>query len=289
MLIIDTHTHLADSAFDSDRSAVIARAKDAGVGLLMAVGYDLVTSEKSLELAQADEAIWATVGIHPNSAAEWQVHFPRIEELSADPRIVAIGEIGLDYYRDRVDPRIQRASLDAHLDLADRRNLPVVIHDREAHDDLLAVLLPWAKARRAKGLGEPGVLHCFSGDLEMAEAAIEAGFLLSFGGSLTYEPKRRKSESLNSTTEIVTQEVALKTPARSIILETDCPWLAPTPHRGKRNEPAYLVSVLEKLAALRDSSAEEMARVTTENVKCVFCFAEGRRPIGIPAESRLER
>ena len=250
----DTHAHLADPALVGEFDAVLSRAADAGVGMVVAVGYDLATSEASVALARR-EGVWAAVGIHPNSASEADdASMSRIGELARDSRVVAIGETGFDYYRDRAAPDVQRRLFAAHLDLADAVDKPVIVHDRDAHGDVLEMLLDWARERKRRGKrSAPGVLHCFSGDLAMAEAAIDAGLVISFAGNLTYK----------SATALA--EVAGQVDLDSVVVETDCPYLAPVPRRGERNEPRNVALVAARLAELRGLPVVEVARRTTAN------------------------
>jgi TatD DNase family protein len=255
----DTHAHLADPALSGEADAAIQRALEAGVRRVVAVGYDLATSEASLALARRD-GVWAAVGIHPNSASDADpASLARIGELARDPRVVAIGETGLDYYRDRVPPDVQRRAFEAHLAIADAVDKPVIVHDREAHGEVLRILLEWARARRLHGKRSvPGVLHCFSGDLGMAEAAIDAGFVISFAGNLTYRSAAGLAE--------VSRQVDLD----AVVVETDCPYLAPAPRRGERNGPRNVALVAERLADLRGLPVVEVARRTTANALRLF-------------------
>lgn len=274
----DTHAHLADPSFGGELDPLLDRAGEAGVDTVVAVGYDLFTSETSVALA-GRPGIWAAVGIHPNSASEATSEaLARIGALARDPKVVAVGETGLDYYRDRVAPETQRRVFEAHLLLADRVDKPVVVHDREAHGDVLRMLVEWAAGRRVRGKRSvPGVLHCFSGDIDLAEAAIAAGFLISFAGSLTY----RSGSGLS--------EVASRVDLGSIVLETDCPYLTPertlkpSPRRRDRNEPANVVITAERLAALRGLPVVEVARRTSANARRLFGL-EASAVAGQPAD-----
>jgi len=268
----DTHAHLADPALSGEADALLRRARDAGVELVVAVGYDLPTSEASVELARR-AGIWAAVGIHPNSAsAADPAALARIGDLARDPRVVAVGETGLDYYRDRVSPTAQRRAFESHLAIADAVDKPVVVHDREAHEDVLRTLLAWALERSRRGKRSvPGVLHCFSGDLGMAEAAIEAGLLISFAGNLTYRSASKLAD------------VARRVDLGAVVVETDCPYLAPAPRRGGRNEPCNVVLVAERLAELRGLPVIEVARQTTANALRLFGL-ETSMAVGQPAD-----
>ncbi len=271
----DTHAHLADPALLGDVDAALEHARDAGVGLVAAVGYDLATSEASLDLARR-EGVWAAVGIHPNSASRADDGaLARIVELASDSRVVAIGETGLDYYRDRVPADAQRRAFEAHLALADAVDKPVIVHDREAHGDVLRMLQEWARARKLRGKRSvPGVLHCFSGDLAMAEQAIDSGLVISFAGNLTY----RSAAGL--------AEVARRVDLDAVVIETDCPYLAPTPRRGERNEPRNVALVAARLAELRGLPVVEVARRTTANALRLFGL-DSPRPASLTSDRTL--
>jgi TatD DNase family protein len=266
-LLIDTHAHLSAEAFANDLDAVLERAAAAGVGQIVCVGYDLATSEGAIALAERYPQIAATVGLHPNSVAEapdnWQA---RLSALARHPRVVAVGETGLDYYRDWTAPEQQRAALQWHLGLADQLGLPVVIHNRDASADVQAALEPWAAKRSSKT--PPGVLHSFTGDDVMMRACAAAGFAISFSGIVTFT---------NRSTDYL-RDVARTVPGDALLVETDAPYLAPTPYRGRRNEPAYVRATAERVAAARDTSLEEIERLTTANARRTFGrlgFADG--------------
>jgi TatD DNase family protein len=258
-VLIDTHAHLSAEAFASDLDAVLERAEAAGVGQIMCVGYDLATSEGAIALAERYSHIFATVGLHPNSVAEapgdWQA---RLSALARHPRVVAVGETGLDYYRDWTPPEQQLAGLRWHLELADELGLPVVIHNRDASADVQAELVPWATRRSTDA--PPGVLHSFTGDEAMMRACVDAGFAISFSGMVTFS--NRSIDYL--------RDVARVAPADALLVETDAPYLAPTPYRGKRNEPAYVRVTAERVAAARDTAPEEIERLTTANARRTF-------------------
>lgn len=257
--MIDTHAHLSADEFSGDLDIVLERAAAAGVGQIVCVGYDIATSERALALAERYPQIFATVGLHPNSVAQapadWQ---ERLTSLAQHPRVVAIGETGLDYYRDWTSPDQQLAALRWHLALADRLGLPVVIHNRDAHADVARELERWVANRTA--MSPAGVLHSFTGDEAMMRACVAAGFAISFSGMVTFS--NRSVDSL--------REVAGVVPDDALLVETDCPYLAPTPHRGQRNEPAYVRATAERVAALRCASVEEIERLTTANARRTF-------------------
>jgi TatD DNase family protein len=229
--LIDTHAHLMDRAFDADRTDVLARARAAGVTALVLVGYDLATSRAAVELAQKLPNACAAVGIHPNSAAEASpADYAAIAELARAPEVVAVGETGLDNYREFTPPERQRQSLEWHLRLASELALPVVIHNRQADADL---------AHMVQGSGVAGILHCFSSsDTEYLDLMLAEGFFVSFAGPLTFKNAR------------ATRDMARRVPLDRLLIETDCPYLAPEPHRGRRNEPAFVRDTAACLAAV---------------------------------------
>lgn len=257
-MFVDTHLHLDFDHFDDDRDAVVARAVDAGVTQMITIGIDRETCRQAVALSERYDAVYAAVGIHPNSASEWNAEVEaEIRKYVRHPKVVAIGEIGLDYYWDRVSPDVQRQVFRAQLDVAAELQMPVIVHDREAHDDVLAVLIEWDEERQP---ARPvGVLHFFGGDSAMAQTAQERGWYFGVDGPVTYK----------NATELYTLAASL--PFDRLLLETDAPFLTPAPHRGERNEPAYLRFVAEKVAALRDDvTVEEVARRTTANARIVF-------------------
>ena len=251
-MLIDSHAHIQLDKFDVDRGAVLERAQEAGVHAIMVIGFDLETSRGAIALAEEHDPIYATVGVHPHDAKDLDDETVRIfRNLAAHPKVVALGEMGLDYYRDLSPRPIQQAAFERQLDLAEELNLPIVIHNREAYHDILPIL----QARRGR---IRGVMHCFSGDVEIMHQSLALGFHIGIGGPVTY----RKSDAL--------QEVAQKAPADALLVETDCPWLAPQFRRGRRNEPAYVRATAEKIADLRGISLEEIGEITTQNFEELF-------------------
>jgi TatD DNase family protein len=245
-MLIDSHCHLDDEQFDADREEVIARARDAGVGELLAIGL-----EAAVRLAESRPGIRAAVGIHPHEASK--ADFGAWRALLAHPKVVAVGEIGLDYHYNFSPPEVQREVFARQLDMAAEARLPVIIHTREAWPDTFRILEErWARA------GLPGIMHCFSGGWAEAERALARGFYVSFAGVVTFP----KAASI--------QEAARRVPAERILIETDAPYLAPVPHRGKRNEPAFVAATARKLAELRGVSFEEIAEITTANFRNLF-------------------
>ncbi len=258
-MLIDTHAHINGPGFDDDLPDVLGRAVENGVGCIVCVGYDIPTSERAVALAEQNPRLYATVGLHPNSVSEAPPGWKQtLRKLASHPRVVAIGETGLDYYRDFTPRALQRPALRWHLDLADELELPVIIHNREANADTTAELRAWASAR--PGGRPPGVLHSFAGDDEMMEVCVDAGFAISFSGMVTFPTKLLAYLA----------DVAIHVPDDALLVETDSPYLAPAPFRGRRNEPSFVRSVAERLAELRGSSVEDVEGLTTRNARRVF-------------------
>ncbi len=253
-MLVDTHAHLNSDRYRGDLDQVMARAAAAGIGRMVVVGYDLETSRKAWELARRHQGIAAAVGIHPHDAAKADLDaLQEVSRLASLPETVAVGETGLDFYRDLSPRTEQERSFRVHLSLAARLRKPVIIHDRDAHADVLRVV------RAEGGLGPAGgVMHCFSGDWALAEECLALGFHISIAGPVTFDSARGL------------QEVARRVPLNRLMVETDCPYLTPQPHRGKRNEPAYVRHVAEKIAELRGMSFPELAAATTANAEALF-------------------
>lgn len=256
MELIDSHAHLDFPQFDADRAAVLERARQAGVQTVLAIGSGPGPEklDAALPFAEQHDWIYATVGIHPQEARlATEAHFEQIDRLAHHPRVIAWGEVGLDYHEDHSPRDVQQRIFRRQLEQARAAKLPIVVHCREAWPDCLAVLeQDW----RASGLG--GILHCFSGTLDEANMGMAMGFLVSFAGNLTYP----KAKNL--------RDVARELPLDRLLIETDAPFLAPQPHRGKRNEPAYVAEVARTLASVRDLAAEEIAAVTAANFRRFF-------------------
>jgi TatD DNase family protein len=251
--LIDTHAHLTDPKFDSDVDEVIARANAAGVERIIVCGYDLESSRAAVELAVRFESVYATVGVHPHDAKSYSADIESaIEELSRAPKVLAIGEIGLDYHYDFSPRCAQVAAFEAQVELAAKLGLPIVVHSRESNDEALQVL-----AGRAGNI-IAGVFHCFSGDVEFARTVLEMGFYIGIDGPVTY----KASEKLRAVVEFC--------PLDRLLIETDCPYLTPVPHRGKRNEPAYVRYVAEEAARAKGISFEKLAEATTSNARRLF-------------------
>jgi TatD DNase family protein len=262
LALIDTHAHLDFPQFDADREAVIERAKGAGVTAIVNVGADLVSSHRAVALARKVPGIYAAVGMHPHDAKKLDgAALAELRELAQLPKVVAVGEIGLDFYRDLSPRDVQRRAFRAQLAWAAKLAKPVVIHDRDAHDEVMAILSDWAAGLKSSPLaGRLGVLHTFSGDLAMAEQALELGFYVSISGPVTYRNARHLPDIVRAL------------PLDRLLVETDCPYLAPHPHRGKRNEPAHVRLVAERIAALRGATMGELAAATTANAERLFGF-----------------
>jgi TatD DNase family protein len=261
--LVDTHAHLDFSKFDADRPKVIERARAAGVAAIVNVGTDLASSRRAVDLAEEYEDVYAAVGVHPHGAKKLDgATLGELRKMAQKPKVVAVGEIGLDYYRNLSPRETQRRAFQAQLAWAAKLGKPVIIHDRDAHDEILEALTSWAA-----GLGDPalagrlGVLHTFSGDLEMAKRAIDLGFYISISGPVTYRNARQLPGIVRAL------------PLDRLLVETDCPFLAPEPYRGKRNEPAYTRLVAERIAELKGISFDHLAGATTANARRLFELA----------------
>jgi len=257
-LLIDSHAHIDLPEFNKDRDQVLERARQQGVRAVINVGLDAESSRKSLAMAQKYDDVFVAVGFHPHEAAKMKDgDLESLAELTKDSRVVAIGEIGLDFYRNLSPRQSQLEVFKAQLDLAVELNLPVVVHCRQAHEEVYDILSAWVKASPADN-SRRGVIHCFSGDIGMARRYIELGFYISLAGSVTYP----------SAGELV--EVARELPLDRLLLETDAPFLAPQAHRGKRNEPAYMVHTAEKVAEVRQAPVEAVAEAAARNTIELF-------------------
>ena len=250
-MYFDSHAHLTEDCFAQDFDTIVENMKAASVTGMMEIGYDLPSSEKAVQLAERSSWVHAAVGSHPDDAA--QVDEARIavyRELCKNPRVKAIGEIGLDYHYEDVPRDVQQHAMRLQLALAEELDLPVIVHDREAHGDSLSIIQEFPAVT--------GVFHCFSGSPEMAAELLKRGWYLGFDGPITYKNAKRAPE------------VAAVTPLERIVVETDAPYMAPVPMRGKRNDSRYLPYVIEKLAEWKGVTAEEMTRATWENGKRLF-------------------
>lgn len=260
MALIDTHVHLNDEAFGADLGEAVARAEAAGVRRMVVAGFDLPSSVAATVIADRFRDVWATVGISPHEAKTWSpAAAAELRRLAGHPKVVGIGEIGLDYHYDFSPRAVQHEAFAAQVELAVSAGLPIVVHNREAHADTLAIL----KAGGAGRVG--GVMHCFSGSLETARAAWAMGFRLSFAGPLTFKNAARP------------REIAGAVPAEALLTETDAPYLTPHPHRGRRNEPAFVALVAAALAEARGLPLAELAATVWENAERVFGFGKRER------------
>ena len=271
-MLTDTHCHLDSEAFNADRPAVIERARKAGVGRMLVPGLSLGSSLDCVRLASENPEIFAAVGIHPSDGGPLEAHsIENLRKLARKPKVVAVGEIGLDYYwiTEPDQQARQRETLVAQLHLAAELGKPVVLHCREKADaeygpcidDLLRILAEWRSERHLSS-PHPGVLHSFSGGLEAARRAIELGFLIGVTGPVTYKNAASRRQTI----------AAL--PLESLLIETDSPYLAPLPYRGERNEPAYVAHIADKIAAIQSRQPEEIAAVTAENAARLFSWGE---------------
>jgi len=250
-VLIDTHAHIQMTEFDTDREEALARATAAGIELMVTVGYHLEASQRAVEAAGRYPQVFASVGIHPHDAKHYGDATEEVlRDLAKSPKVVAIGEAGLDFYRDRSPRPAQIEAFRRQIHLAKERGLPLIVHDREAHQETMQIL----KEEQA----EVVVLHCFSGDLAMAEEAWARGYYTSIAGPVTYP----KNEAL--------REVVRRARPDRIVLETDCPYLPPQPVRGKRNEPAHLLHTAQEVARLLGVRLDELGRLTTENARRLF-------------------
>jgi TatD DNase family protein len=260
-MLVDTHCHLDFERFDHDRDQVVARAAETGVMRIIVPALDLNNCPDVLKLAETYPAIYAAVGVHPNSSSGWQDNWAdTIRGFAQHEKVVAIGEIGLDYFRDHAPKEIQHRALKVQLDLAADLDLPVIIHNRESSADVIRLLTESA----LNGHPHPGVLHSFSASWQTASAALDMGYYLGFTGPVTF----KKAKTL--------RQIAMRVPLNRILVETDAPFLAPQPRRGRRNEPAYVTYIAARIAALHNMDSADFARQTTTNAANLFgtCLGE---------------
>lgn len=252
-MLFDTHAHYYDQAFDGERDSILAALPENGVELVLCPGCDLNSSQAAIALAEQYPYVYAAVGIHPEDALnlppDW---LQQIEALSRHPKVKAIGEIGLDYYWKEVPKDLQKEVFRAQLALAQRLDLPVIVHDREAHGDCLAMVREFPGVR--------GVFHCYSGSAEDAKTLVALGWHLSFTGTITFKNARKAPE------------VAAAVPMDRLMIETDAPYMAPTPFRGKRCDSRYVYRMAEAIGEIKGLPVEEVARITTENGKRLFAI-----------------
>ncbi|KYD00936.1 TatD family hydrolase [Heyndrickxia sporothermodurans] len=252
-MLFDTHVHLNDSQYAEDLEVVIQNAKEAGVSNMVVVGFDRPTITKAMELVETYEFLYASVGWHPVDAIDMtEQDLAWIEQLAKHPKVVALGEMGLDYHWDKSPKYIQKDVFRKQIRLAKKVKLPIIIHNREATQDIVDIL----KEEDAKEVG--GIMHCFSGSTEVAKECIDMNFFISLGGPVTFKNAKKP------------KEVASEIPLSHLLIETDCPYLAPHPYRGKRNEPAYVKLVAEQIAMIKGIPLEEVAEITNRNAKRLF-------------------
>ncbi|MFP7313603.1 TatD family hydrolase [Bacillus sp. FSL P4-0322] len=252
-MLFDTHAHLNAEQYNEDLEQVIERAKSEKVEKIVVVGFDRPTITRAMELIEEYDFIYAAIGWHPVDAIDMtDEDLAWIKDLSQHEKVVAIGEMGLDYYWDKSPKDVQKEVFRRQIALAKEVKLPIVIHNRDATEDVVTIL----KEEGAAEVG--GIMHCFTGSLETAKACMEMNFYISFGGPVTFKNAKKP------------KEVVKEIPSEKLLIETDCPYLTPVPFRGKRNEPSYVKYIAEQIAELREISFEELAELTTKNAKKVF-------------------
>lgn len=256
-MFIDSHSHLDMKPFDKDRQQVLERALEDGIDYLITIGIDIPSSLKALRLAHQYDFVFSTIGFHPHHASDMDtLALVELNRLVSEPKIVAWGEIGLDFFHHHSPSETQKRVFRQQLEMAMDVDLPVIIHDRDAHEEMLELL------EKTGHRGHKGVIHCFSGDYDLAMTLIEMGFYISIPGTVTYE------------NAFQIQNVAARIPLERMLLETDAPYLAPVPKRGKRNEPSFVTYTAKKIAQLRDITFEEVGRQTSENAKTLFSLPD---------------
>ena len=250
-MLFDSHAHLNDEAFDQDRAELLETFRDAGVGLVMNAGCSLASSREGIALAEAYPWIYCSVGTHPDTADEVNEEVLEVyRQMCSHPKVKAIGEIGLDYYYETIHRDAQMRAFRMQMQLAEELDMPVIVHERDAHEDGMSIVKEFPKVK--------GVFHCYSGSADMARQLVDMGWYIGFTGVLTFKNARKAVET------------AASIPLERILLETDCPYMAPEPYRGKRNHPGYLPKMAEKLAQIRGIPVEEAIRATTENAKRLY-------------------
>lgn len=262
MLLTDTHCHLDFDRFDKDREQVIARAVDAGVNKILVPGIDVSSSEMAIRLADEYAEVYAAVGVHPNHGKTWNADtLKTLKILSQHPKVIAVGEIGLDYYREWTPHNIQRQNFKLQLDLAAELQRPVVIHCRDSFQDIQTMVSDWVNDLSGNGLsGSPGILHSFSGNIEQAKPFIEMNFYFGISGPVTFKNAE------------VSRQTVSHLPLDRILIETDAPYLTPHPYRGKRNEPAYVHYIAGKIAEIHNLSPVEIGDITYKNSQKIFTW-----------------
>ncbi|KRE06315.1 MULTISPECIES: TatD family hydrolase [Priestia] len=252
-MLFDTHVHLNAEQYEDDLQEVINRALEKGVQNMVVVGFDEPTIKKAIQIAETYDFIYASVGWHPVDAVDMtDEHLAWIEELAQHPKVVALGEMGLDYYWDKSPKEVQKDVFRRQIRLARKVNLPIIIHNRDATEDVVTIL----KEEHVEEVG--GIMHCFTGSIEVAKQCMDMNMYISFGGPVTFKNAKKP------------KEVATELPLDKLLIETDCPYLTPHPFRGKRNEPGYVSYVAEQIAELKGITYEELAEITTANAKKLF-------------------
>jgi TatD DNase family protein len=252
-MLFDTHAHYYDQQYDEDREETLERAKEKGVGLILTASSDVASSIESVTLAQNHDMIYAAVGVHPHNVIDLNNNIiSALTDFASYPKVVAIGEIGLDYFYDNSPREAQKIWFAKQISLARNVKKPIIVHDRDAHEDTLSIL----KSENAKEVG--GVLHCFTGSIEMARELMGLGFMISIAGPVTFKNANRLLD------------VVKLVPEDMLLIETDSPYLAPEPHRGKRNESAHVRFIAEKIAKIKGRSLDDIADITTSNAKRLF-------------------
>ncbi len=250
-MLFDTHAHMNDPAFDEDREQVLLGLKDKGVEYMMNIGCCLESSQDCIKMAETYPFVYASVGTHPDSADEVDAAvIEQYRQMAKHPRVLAIGEIGLDYYYETIPRETQQKAFRMQMELARELKMPVIVHERDAHDDAMRIIKEFKDVT--------GVFHCYSGSAEMARQLVNMGWYIGFTGVLTFKNARKAVET------------AERIPLERIVLETDCPFMAPEPFRGKRNDPGYLYRMAERLAEIRGISVEEVHAATMENAKRLY-------------------
>lgn len=252
-MLFDTHAHLNADQYKEDLPEVMERAREAGVSNMVVVGFDQITIKRAMELAEAHDFIYACVGWHPVDAIDMtDEDLKWIEELASHPKVVALGEMGLDYYWNKSPQDIQKEVFRKQIRLAKKVKLPIVIHNRDATADIVEIL-------EEEGAAEVGgIMHCYSGSVEIAKKCLDMNFYISLGGPVTFKNAKKP------------KEVAIEIPLDRLLIETDCPYLTPHPYRGQRNEPSYVKLVAEQIAEIKGISFEEIAQATSDNAKKIF-------------------
>lgn len=252
-MLFDTHAHLDDKRFDDDRDELIRGLPERGVSRVITPGIDVDSSKKCVDLADKYDIVYAGVGIHPHEASKLEDNYlDQLRTMAQNKKVVAIGEIGLDYYYDFSPRDIQKQRFIEQIELAAELKLPIIIHNRDSHEDMLNIL------REHKDLINGGVMHCFSGSWEMAKIVLDLGLYISLAGPVTFKNAKKPVE------------VAKNVPLDRLLIETDSPYLTPVPYRGKRNDPGHVSLVAQKIAEIRGITAEEVGRITTENALNLF-------------------